>query len=64
MFEKGNLVYVKPHAWPGKNCTGGVGHVVETFMDEDGDRLYCVKYVIGATERDIEAEYVSPYSFH
>jgi hypothetical protein len=64
VFEKGNLVYVKPHAWPGKNCTGGVGHVVETFMDEDGDRLYCVKYVIGATERDIEAEYVSPYSFH
>ncbi|KAL3945175.1 MAG: hypothetical protein SGBAC_000778, partial [Bacillariaceae sp.] len=60
----GALVYVKAHSWPGKNCQGGIGHIVEgPYEDESGDASYTVKYTVGSTEKCIEVEYISPFSF-
>ena len=58
VFVAGTLVQVEPHSWAGKNCHGGVGHVKDTFVDDDGDRFYWVKYVLGGSDKDIDAEYV------
>ena len=63
VFQRGDLVFVEPHAWPGVNCIGGIGHVVDSHVDNDGERLYHIKYVLGWADKDVEAEYVSQYSF-
>ena len=62
-FQKGDLVQVTPHSWPGKNCEGGIGHVQNSYVDDDGDRFYCVKFVLGWTDKQVEAEYVHAHSF-
>eukprot|EP00980_Cylindrotheca_fusiformis_P006715 scaffold1398_cov116-Cylindrotheca_fusiformis.AAC.32 len=63
-FETGDLVYVKPHSWPGKNCQGGIGHIVEKpYENDEGIVCHTVRYAIGSLEKFIEAAYISPYSF-
>jgi hypothetical protein len=87
-FHVRDLVYVKPHSWPGayvdqmfcydfllrslinclaytgKNCQGGIGHIVEhSYEDEEGALCYTVRFAIGSTEKFIEAEYISFYTF-
>ena len=63
VFGVGDLVFIEPHSWPGKNCEGGVAKVVSTEVDEDGDRVYKVKYVIGSTKGGIEAQFVHRHNF-
>jgi hypothetical protein len=63
ILTPGTRVNVEAHSWPRKSCFGGVGYVTSTFVDEDGDRLYNVKYVLGGSDKNIEAEYVSLHEF-
>lgn len=62
-FKEGDLVYVEHHAWPGWNCEGGIGRIGKSYLNDDGDRLYDIKYVVGRSERGILAEFVYSYSF-
>ena len=61
-FDVGSLVMVKPHAWPGTNCAGGIGHVVRLHL-LGSYLVYDIKIVIGTMVLNIEADYVSAYSF-
>lgn len=64
VFERGDLVYVEGHAWPGWNCEGGIGHVAKSYLDkETGSRAYNIKYVIGGTVNGVAADFVEAYSF-
>ena len=62
-FGKGDLIFVEHHAWPGWNCEGGIGQVSKSYLDEEGDRVYDIKYVVGRSERGISAEFVYSYAF-
>ena len=63
-FEVGDLVYVESHAWSYVNNSGGIGFIQKAYIDDDGDRVYDVKYpALDRTERRIEAEFISPYCF-
>lgn len=63
-FEVGDLVYVESHAWSYVNNSGGIGFIQKAHIDDDGDRVYDVKYpALDRTERRIEAEFISPYCF-
>ena len=56
VFEKGTVVDVDRE---GSHLYGGMGHVVDSYVDEDGDRCYTVKYIVeGYTEGNIPANYV------
>eukprot|EP00536_Pseudo-nitzschia_multiseries_P019170 jgi/Psemu1/293772/fgenesh1_pg.4029_\ len=64
-FEKGDLVIVENHAWAYVNHCGGIGNIVKAYVDEDGDRVYDVKYpALQTTEKGIMAKYIKFYSFH
>jgi hypothetical protein len=64
IFEKGDMVFVESHAWPNRNVLGGIAHIVESYLDGDGDWFYNVKYVIGGSDKGIDAEFVGGYSFN
>ncbi len=64
-FEVGDLVFVESHAWAYVDNSGGIGKIQKTYLSDDGDRVYDVKYpALGRTEKRIMPEYVSPYSFY
>jgi hypothetical protein len=63
IFEKGDMVFVESHAWPNRNVLGGIAHIVESYRDGDGNWFYNVKYVIGGSDKGIDAEFVGGYSF-
>jgi hypothetical protein len=61
-FEKGELVMLEKHSWPGVDNEEGVGRIVGIKVDEDGDKRYDVKYVCaGSTAREVYEEYIKPY---
>jgi hypothetical protein len=62
-YEAGTLVMVEPHSWPGVNSQGGIAKVLDSYVDQDGDLLYAVKYIIGRREKDIDKLYVRPHYF-
>jgi hypothetical protein len=63
-FKEGDLVDVKPHAWPGVNNNGGIGYIVAMTVDEDGDRLYDVKYVAANfKEKEILEQFINLHCF-
>jgi len=63
-FEKGDLVLVEEHAWAYVDNSGGIGKVVKAYIDEDGDRVYDVKYpALNRTEKGLLAKYIISYSW-
>jgi hypothetical protein len=63
-FEVGDLVYVEDHAWAYVNNSGGIGLIHKTYISDDGDHVYDVKYpALDRTEKRIMAEFISPYCF-
>lgn len=63
-FKKGDMVIVENHAWAYVNNQGGIGLVMKVDFDEDGDRIYDVKYpALQTTERGILAKFIKSYSF-
>ena len=63
IYRKGELVFVQPHSWPGKNCQGGIGKVVDFYKDDDGDAFYNVKLVVGGLEKGVGTAYISRHDF-
>jgi hypothetical protein len=62
-FTRGDFVNIEEHGWSGVNNASGVAKVLKSRVDDDGDLLYDVKYVIGHTARGVLAEYVSRHKF-
>ena len=63
-FEVGDLVEVEPHSWPRVNNYGGIGTIQKAYIDEDGDRVYDVKYnAVRRREKGIMEEFIKSFSF-
>jgi hypothetical protein len=63
VLNEGDHVLIKEHAWPGVDNPEGIAVVLKSYIDEDGDRLYDVKYVVGRKKIGILAEFVSRHVF-
>jgi len=61
VFNRGDLVYVEDHDWIGPNLNNGSGiaKVLESYIDEDSDRVYDIKYIVGRKKKGVPAEFVS-----
>ena len=63
-FQTGDIVEIIEHSWPGVNNMGGVAKIVKAYIDEDGDQLYDVKYVVARSiHREILARFVRKHNF-
>jgi hypothetical protein len=62
-FAQGDLVFVTEHAWSGVNNPKGVAKVVATYLDEDADRVYDIKYIVGGTRKGVLSDYLSLHHF-
>ena len=62
-FTRGEIVFIQEHGWAGVSNASGVAKVLKSRVDDDGDLLYDVKYIIGRTARGVLAEYVSLHKF-
>lgn len=63
VHPNGTLVFIQEHGWPGVSNEAGVAKVLSSKIDEEGDLLYDVKYIVGCTKRGILAEFVSRHFF-
>jgi PHD-finger len=51
IFKVGDMVMIQKHSWPGVNNEEGMAKVLNAYVDDVGDQLYDVKYVIGGVKR-------------
>jgi hypothetical protein len=63
IFQKGDLVEVESHSWACINNLGGVGYVTDIQIDDEGDRNYQIKYVIGRRFEWCLGKFMSPKCF-
>lgn len=63
VFKKGDLVFVQAHSWSGVNCRGGVAYIVQSYKNDDGDLCYDAQYIIGRTDKEVSAKYVTSHEF-
>lgn len=63
VFEKGNVVYIQEHAWVGVDNPAGIAKILGSRIDDDGDRVYDIRYVVGGTRKDVEAEYITHHNW-
>lgn len=62
-FKVNDLVDVAKRMYPGSNKPGGVGRVIQVIQGAGQSKpVYCIKYVIGGTEKNVEEKYISPAS--
>jgi hypothetical protein len=62
-FTRGDIVFIEEHGWAGVSNASGAATVLKSRVDDEGDLLYDIKYIIGRTARGVLAEYVSLHSF-
>jgi hypothetical protein len=62
-IENGALVRIREHAWSGVNNEEGYGTVLRHRIDDDGDLVYDIKYIIGRTVKNVGCDYVARHSF-
>jgi hypothetical protein len=63
VFKKGDVVYISEHAWSRVNNPAGIATVTKSYIDDDNDQLYDIKYVVGDSRRGVLAKYVSHHEF-
>jgi hypothetical protein len=63
VFSTGDLVYVTEHGWVGVNNPDGVAKVLNAHLDEDGDQVYDLKYVVGPKVNGVLPEYLRRHTF-
>jgi hypothetical protein len=64
VFETHAIVYITEHAWPGVDNPAGIAKVVSSFLDEDGNRLYNIKYIVGGSHRkNVEQKYIRRHNW-
>ena len=63
VFSTGDLVFVTEHGWPGINNPEGVAKVLKAYLDEDGDQVYDLKYVVGPKVNGVLPEYLRRHTF-
>lgn len=59
MFAIGTVVDVQSRTWPGINKQGGTGFVKSCDVNEDGENVYTVAYVLGGKEDGILEKYIT-----
>ena len=63
VFAKDLVVYVEEHAWTGVDNPAGIAKILDSRIDDDGYRVYDIRYVVGGTRKNVEAKYISRHSW-
>lgn len=63
IFVQGDLVYVDEHAWPGVNNPEGIAKVLIAYVDDDGDLVYDICYIVGGKKKGVLPEYLHRHVF-
>jgi hypothetical protein len=64
VFSIGDLVMMEQHSWPGVNHESGFGKIVDIKIDDEGEKVYDVKYICGrATAKNVYEKYITPHGF-
>lgn len=62
-FSKDDIVYVKEHAWVGVDNPAGIAKILESRIDEHGDRVYDIRYVVGGSRKNVFSRYISRHNW-
>jgi hypothetical protein len=62
-LSPGDTVKVEEHAWPGVNNPEGFAKILKAYVDEDGDFVYDIKYIVGGRRKGVLAQFLKPHSF-
>lgn len=62
-FKKGDTVDVREHGWPGVSNPEGIATILDAYKDEDGDKVYDLKYIVGDKKNGVLEEYLSLHRF-
>ena len=63
-MRNGTFVSIREHSWVGVNNPAGIAMVLRSDIDDDGDLLYDIKYVIGRDKRSgVLAKYLQEHHF-
>lgn len=63
-YDKGTIVIIEEHGWSGVNNPEGIAEVLNCSVDEDGDLIYDVKYIVGGRARGVLAEFIGHHKFY
>ena len=58
-----DMVYVEEHSWSRVNNPEGIAKVVKAYLDDDGDPVYDIRYVVGGKANGVLPEYLTRYFF-
>jgi hypothetical protein len=63
VYVVNDMVYVEEHSWARVNNPEGIANVVKAYIDDDGDQVYDVRYVVGGRANGVLPEYLTRYFF-
>ena len=64
LYAVGDYVYVTEHGWAGVSNPEGVAKVLKSYIDDDGDRVYDIRYVVGRGKtKGVLSEYLHRHIF-
>jgi hypothetical protein len=63
VFVMGDFVYINEHAWSGVNNPEGVAKVLKAYIDDEGDQVYDIRYVVGGLRKGVLPEYLRSHNF-
>jgi hypothetical protein len=63
VFMVNDMVYVQEHSWARVNNPEGIANVVKAYIDDDGDQVYDIRYVVGGKANGVLPEYLTRYFF-
>jgi hypothetical protein len=59
----GDTVKVEEHAWPGVNNPEGFAKILKHYVNEDGDSVNDIKYIVGGRRKGVLSQFLKPHSF-
>ena len=63
VFAEADLVFVDEHAWPGVNNPEGIAEVLKAYIDDDGDQVYDIRYIVGGKRKGVLTEHLRRHVF-
>lgn len=58
-----DFVFVEEHSWARVNNPEGIATVLKAYVDDDGDKVYDLRYVVGGRANGVLPEYLTRYFF-
>ena len=63
VFVVNDLVYVEEHSWARVNNPEGIATILKAYVDDDGEQVYDLRYVVGGRANGVLSEYLTRHFF-